>query len=607
MDAALDELRRDLARPDLALTDLFAAGQRIRAQAAAWQGAPDKPTTRIAVLGGLTLDYLGAAIGCAAVQEGMAPILSLAPYGTWIQEVLDPQSGLHRFRPDVVVFAIDRRDVMEALRPDAGEAAVAEAVAAKCALFQRLWGLLHSDLGARALQHTLVPPAEGFRGPAERVLPASPVNHVRALDGALRAAGRDVHWIELDRLAAEIGSRAFAGERFFHAAKLGFDPQFLPDYLPFFRAAWRSAHGRVRKVLALDLDNTLWGGVIGDDGIDGIRLGPGSAEGEAFAAWGAYLHGLRARGVILAACSKNDPAIAGAAFAHAHSVLKREDFAAFECSWEDKVRGLRRVARALNLDLDAIVFADDNPAECAIVREHLPEVAVVELGDDPACFVALLEQGHWFDLPAYTAEDFARNATYAARAAAAEAAAGATDVDTYLAGLRMVGRLGPPAPADMARLVQLEQKTNQFNLTTRRHSAAALADFVHREDAMVLALRLADRFGDHGLVSSLIALAEGNALRIESWLMSCRVFSRGAEALMLRRLLAEARARGLSRLVGEYRATAKNGVVADLYARLGFVPVDDAGVFWERPAAEVRGELAHFIADADAAARVAAE
>ncbi|MGH7211731.1 MAG: hypothetical protein ACREF1_09760, partial [Acetobacteraceae bacterium] len=319
MDTALAELRRDLAAPDLALTDLFAAGQRIRARAVTWGAAADLPTTRIAVLGGLTLDYLGAAIGCAAVQEGAAPILTLAPYGAWVQEVLDPQSGLHRFRPDVVVLAIDRRDVLDPLPPDAGEAAVAEAVAAKCALFQRLWDVLHTRLHARVLQHTLVAPAEGFRGPAERALPASPANHARALDAALWAAGRDVHWIELDRLAAEIGSRAFAGERFFHAAKLGFDPQFLPDYLPFFRAAWRSAHGRGRKVLALDLDNTLWGGEIGDDGIDGIRLGPGSAEGEAFAAWGTYLHGLRARGVILAACSKNDPAIAGAAFAHAHS------------------------------------------------------------------------------------------------------------------------------------------------------------------------------------------------------------------------------------------------------------------------------------------------
>ena len=253
------------------------------------------------------------------------------------------------------------------------------------------------------------------------------------------------------------------------------------------------------------------------------------------------------------------------------------------------------------------MFADDNPAECAIVREHLPEVAVVELGDDPARFIALLEQGHWFDLPAYTAEDFSRNAAYAARAAAADAAEGATDIDAYLAGLRMVGRLGPPAPADMARLAQLEQKTNQFNLTTRRHPAAALADFVGRADAVVLALRLADRFGDHGLVASLIALAEGDALRIESWLMSCRVFSRGAEAFMLRRLLAEARARGLPRIVGEYRPTAKNGVVADLYARHGFVAADDSGTFWVRPATAVRGELAHFIAEAATAEPVAAE
>ena len=168
----------------------------------------------------------------------------------------------------------------------------------------------------------------------------------------------------------------------------------------------------------LDLDHTLWGGVIGDDGVEGIVLGAASPSGEAFEDWQRYLKGLSDRGVILAVCSKNAPEVAATGFTHAGSVLKREDFAAFECSWNDKVGGLRRIARDLNLGIDSFVFADDNPAECDLVRQALPEVAVVHLGSDPAQFIDIFDAGHWLDLQAYTTEDLGRTASYAARAAA---------------------------------------------------------------------------------------------------------------------------------------------------------------------------------------------
>jgi FkbH-like protein len=212
-------------------------------------------------------------------------------------------------------------------------------------------------------------------------------------------------------------------------------------------------------------------------------------------------------------------------------------------------------------------------------------------------------------MSAYTAEDFARNEAYAARARALQEELEAPDVASYLAGLKMLARLGPPAAADMTRVAQLEQKTNQFNTTTRRYSEAALAEFIARPDAIVLAFRLADRFGDHGLVSTLIAVQEGETLRIDSWLMSCRVFSRSAEAFILQRLIAMARPRGVKRLIGEYRPTAKNGVVADLYPRYGFTPIGDDGALWERDISTGDvSDLETFIAEEAAeAAAIAAE
>ena len=563
-------LRRCLAAPPT-LPQLFQLGDRL----AAATPPPDAATQRIAVVGGVTIDYLRRAIACAVAAEGVFPVTYQATFGSYVQDILDPASALHAFAPDLIVIAPSHRDLIAPLPIAATAAETDAALEPAVALFRKLWASLAARK-IRIIQHLLVPPVARYRGPADRLAPASPANQVRRLNDALLAAGRGlVHFLDMEQLATAIGARRWSAERFHYAAKLDFDPRWLPDYLAPFRAAWRAANARAKKLLALDLDNTLWGGVIGDDGVEGIALGPASAAGEAFADWQRMLKGLAERGVVLAVCSKNAPEIAATGFTHPNSVLRREDFAAFECSWNDKAGGLRRIARALNLGLDSFVFADDNPVECALVRQELPEVAVVELGADPAQFVELFDAGCWFDLPAYTSDDLGRAAAYTARAAALAEQESATDIDAYLASLAMTGRLYRPEEADIARVAQLELKTNQFNLTTRRYAEAAIRDFMAREDALVLAFRLADRFGDHGLVSTLIAFHEGDALRIDSWLMSCRVFARSAEQYILRGVIAEALARGAARLVGEYQPTAKNDVVAGLYSKLGFTPSGD--------------------------------
>jgi FkbH-like protein len=567
----LSNLVSDTAGKPPTLPQLFQLGDRL----AAATPPPDAATQRIAVVGGVTIDYLRRAIACAVAAEGVFPVTYQATFGSYVQDILDPASALHAFAPDLIVIAPSHRDLIAPLPIAATAAETDAALEPAVALFRKLWASLAARK-IRIIQHLLVPPVARYRGPADRLAPAAPANQVRRLNDALLAAGRGlVHFLDMEQLATAIGARRWSAQRFHYAAKLDFDPRWLPDYLAPFRAAWRAANARAKKLLALDLDNTLWGGVIGDDGVEGIALGPASAAGEAFADWQRMLKGLAERGVVLAVCSKNAPEIAATGFTHPNSVLRREDFAAFECSWNDKAGGLRRIARALNLGLDSFVFADDNPVECALVRQELPEVAVVELGADPAQFVELFDAGCWFDLPAYTSDDLGRAAAYTARAAALAEQESATDIDAYLASLAMTGRLYRPEEADIARVAQLELKTNQFNLTTRRYAEAAIRDFMAREDALVLAFRLADRFGDHGLVSTLIAFHEGDALRIDSWLMSCRVFARSAEQYILRGVIAEALARGAARLVGEYQPTAKNDVVAGLYSKLGFTPSGD--------------------------------
>ncbi len=560
------------------LPAIFQAGDRITEAAADPSALPaGTQTQRIAVLGAVTIDYLTRAVGCAVVQEGVFPLLYQGPFGSYAQEILDPGSALHAFAPDLAVIAPHWRDMVVPLPIGASADDVDAALAPSADLLRTLWEQL-AGKGVTIIQHRLVPPSARYRGEAERTAPAAPSNQIRQLNDMLLDAGRGmVTWVDMPTLAQEVGTRRFSPAKFYHSARLDHDQKWLPDYLPVFRAAWRAANARAKKVLVLDLDNTLWGGVIGDDGVEGIALGQGSATGEAFADWQHYIKELGERGVILAVCSKNDPAVAETGFSHPGSILKRTDFTAFACSWDDKVGGLRRIATELNVGIDSFVFCDDNPAECDLVRRELPGVAVVCMGTDPAAFIDLFDAGHWLDTDRYTQEDLGRTAAYSARAAALTARSEATDIGGYLSGLGMKGSLKRPGETDIARCAQLEVKTNQFNVTTRRYSEAQIRGFLDRPDAIVLAFRLTDRFGDHGLTSTLVACREGDTIRIDSWLMSCRIFSRTAEQFILRGLLGIAADLGAKWLAGEYIATPKNDVVATLYPRLGFTPGEAGG------------------------------
>ncbi|MEO7547897.1 MAG: HAD-IIIC family phosphatase, partial [Ramlibacter sp.] len=475
MDTEFAGLRLRLAAPRLGLADLSAVANELDrlARATAAQGGRVR---RVAVAGDLTSDFTAQAIACGLALEGDLPLLHVTAFGTARQACLDPASSLHAFRPEVVVLLPDWRQAVPPLPAGARATDALAAQQEQIHMFEALWSALEAA-GCAIIQHLLVPPAQQLRGLADRLSAASIARRVQALNEALvEKGGSRVTWIEIDRLAAQVGLAAWSAPRFYHAGKLPFDPRFLPDYLPWLRGAWRAATGRTRKALVLDLDDTLWGGTIGDDGLEGIVLGSGhGARGEAFAIWQEYVAQLGRRGVVLAVASKNVPEIAATGFEHAASALRLNDFAAFACSWQDKASALRAIAAELNLGLDALVFVDDNPAERLLVQQQLPEVTVIDIGGDPARFIERLEDGHWFDLQAYTQADLQRGAAYAARRYANEERGETVNLVGYLASLEMTGRLAQVQAAELPRLAQLELKTNQFNLTGRRYSQAQLA------------------------------------------------------------------------------------------------------------------------------------
>ncbi len=557
-------------------------GPGLEAGPEAGPGAGLEPL-RLALLASGTVDHLLPGIRVAGLRRGLRVAAHAGSYGQYRQELLDP-GGLAAFRPDAVLLALAARDFLGAVplaaSAEAADAAVAAAVADLRALWARARGL-----GALVVQQSFLDIEPPLFGGLDASVPGAPARLVARLNAALAdaAAAEGVLLLDLARAAARDGLAAWHDPGRWLQAKMEVSPQAGPMYGELVARLLAAARGRSRKCLVLDLDNTLWGGVIGDDGLAGIVIGQGSGVGEAHLGLQAWAKRLSERGIVLAVCSKNDPAIAEAAFDHPEMLLKRGDFAAFVANWTDKATNLRAIARALNLGLDALVFVDDNPVERAQVRAELPQVAVPELPPDPALYVATVAAAGYFEAVAFTADDRARAGQYAANLERASLAATAPgDMDAFLDALGMTVEAGPVDALTLARATQLVNKTNQFNTTTLRRTEAEVAALAADPDGLTLQFRLVDKFGDNGIVSVMLLApvpgdsgedsGQGRALELVNWVMSCRVFGRQLEEEALNILAETARARGVAEIRAAFVPTGKNAVIADLFPRLGFAP-----------------------------------
>ena len=367
------------------------------------------------------------------------------------------------------------------------------------------------------------------------------------------------------------GVEAWHDQALWHRAKQEIALPATPVYGDLVARLIAALGGRSHKCLVLDLDNTIWGGVIGDDGMDGIVLGQGSATGEAFAALQRYAATLSQRGVILAVCSKNDESVAHKAFdEHPEMVLRRTQVASFVANWDDKAANLRRIAAEINIGLDALVFVDDNPFERSLIRQELPMVAVPEVPEDPALVAQCLADAGYFESVAITADDRERSRQYQLNHERRALAASATDMDGYLRGLGMRLQWSRFDSVGLQRTVQLINKTNQFNLTTRRYSESDVRAVMDDAQAFGVQLRLLDRFGDNGIIAIVIGRLRDEELHIDTWLMSCRVLGRQVEHATLGIVAAEGLRLGARALIGDYAPTAKNGMVREHYGKLGF-------------------------------------
>jgi FkbH-like protein len=320
----------------------------------------------------------------------------------------------------------------------------------------------------------------------------------------------------------------------------------------------------------LDLDNTVWGGVIGDDGVDKILIGRETPQAEAYTAFQEYCLSLRERGILLAVCSKNNEDVAKSGFSHPDSILKLEHFSAFRANWEPKHGNILDIAKELNLGVDSFVFADDNPAEREIVRSQIPGMAVPEIGNEVTRYASIIQAGRYFEPASLSKEDLERAALYAQRSAGLAQQAKFANYGEYLDSLEMTAEIDTFKPVYLERISQLTNKTNQFNLTTRRYTLAEMESAANDPDIIPLYGKLSDKFGDNGLISIVLGRRDGDALHMDLWLMSCRVLKRDMENAMLDAVVERARSRGIRTIYGYYLPSAKNGMVEDFYAKLGF-------------------------------------
>jgi FkbH-like protein len=497
-------------------------------------------------------------------------------YGRALEEALSPNSAIRLTQPDGVLLAFDYRDLHLDTAVADGDAAAARVEAAFSHIATIAENLRPALKGPLLLQ-TLVPPLEPLFGSLDAVESGSTRSMVAALNVRLAgwiAQGNDV-LVDAAALANAVGLQNWCNPAQWHAAKLPFDQDMVPLYADLVCRTIAAIRGKSRKCLVLDLDNTLWGGVIGDDGVEGITLGQGSADGEAYLAIQRMALEYRSRGIVLAVCSKNDDAVARQPFReHPDMLLREEHIAVFQANWNDKASNLRAIAEELNIGIDSLVFLDDNPFEREQVRRELPLVAVPELPQEPALYPRVLSWAGYFEAVAISAEDRKRADFYQANATRAAALASSSDMEAYLRSLDMSCTIRPFDGIGRARIAQLINKSNQFNLTTRRCTESEVAAMETAPDKFTIQVRLADKFGDNGMISVVVFDKSAEAWTNDIWLMSCRVLGRRVEDAVLAHVCAAAKAEGAKRLIGRYLPTAKNRMVAEHYGKLGFALID---------------------------------
>jgi FkbH-like protein len=589
---------RALAAPALDLNQLTKLAKAIVKAHTEGKSLDPLAPFRLAVLSNSTIDLVTPALVASAARHGIALEVIQPSYDQVAQEALTPDSQVNRSKPDAVLFALDYRALPLKLSLGDGETSAAT-VQGALGYLQALGNGIKANSNAVCIFQSFAPPPESLFGSLDRVLPGTLRSLIDNINHELAAyvLGSGDVLLDVAGLAETVGLADWHNPQLWNLGKFAFSDELIPLYGDHVARIVAALRGKSGKVLVLDLDNTVWGGVIGDDGLEGIKVAQGDARGEAHLAVQRLALDLRQRGIVLAVSSKNTDEVAREPFEkHPEMLLKLEHIAVFQANWNDKATNLQAIAEELSLGLDSLVFLDDNPVERGLVRKLLPQVAVPELPEDPAWYARTLAAGGYFEAVSFASEDLKRAGYYQDNARRANLQKQAGGVDAYLASLEMIITFQPFDATGRARIVQLINKSNQYNLTTRRYTDPEVAEAENDPAVFTLQVRLADIFGDNGMISVVICRpAQAGVWEVDTWLMSCRVLGRKVENMVLREILRHAREAGIRKLAGIYRPTDRNKLVVDHYAKLGFTKIseEDSGLTrWELSVEGAQREVA---------------
>jgi len=553
--------------PNLDYSRLVAASKKI-------EPAIERPVLKLALLSDAATQQFVPVLRTLLDANGFSADVYEGGFDAIELEVYDSSSKLYSFDPDAVILL----NAAQALRASFSKRqnSATDFVSESLARITAIWNAIQSRSRAVVIQSTFALPLERYFGNYDLKVAECLSSVTCALNSGIAAAARQQNGVlinDVEGVASRVGRSRFFDDRFWDMWKTFCSLDVLPVVAQNLVDVLMATRGRGVKCVVLDLDNTLWGGVIGDDGLDGIRLNA-HGDGEAWHRLQLFLRELRRRGILLAVCSKNEERNALLPFeSHPEMVLRREDITVFVANWNDKAENIRTIREILNIGFDSMVFLDDNPFERSLVRDLVPGVIVPELPEDPSDYVRFLSELNLFETAAFSGEDVRRADMYKQEADRRTAAAGFASVEEFLQSLDMRIVVSRFDSYHLPRIAQLLQRSNQFNLTTQRRSEAECERLMNDTSFVPLYVKLSDRLGDHGLISVVILQPKLEELRITDWLMSCRVLTRGVEQYIMNEVFAIAQQQGLTTVTGRYVPTAKNGMVHDFFAQFGFAQI----------------------------------
>lgn len=527
---------------------------------------------RVAVLGGSTTHDILRILELFLLNQGIEPEFYESEYGQYYEDAMFENKRLEAFQPEVIYIHTSSRNITSLPAPGADKASVDAMLENWFCRFQGMWEALRNRYGCPVIQNNFEPPFYRIMGNKESSDISGRIRFLTRLNERFYqyADTHDNFYIhDIHYMAASYGLERWADPFYWHMYKYCMCLQAIPEFACNLSHIIKAIFGKNKKAFVLDLDNTLWGGIVGDDGVENLEIGQETSMGQVFSEFQTYLKAHKELGVLLSVCSKNEEENALAGLAHPEGILRPEDFIKIKANWEPKSRNLAEIAQELNLLPESLVFVDDNPAEREIVRSQLPGTAVPDL-KTPEQYIRILDRSGFFEVVSLSEDDRKRNEMYQANLLRERQQAHFADYGEYLTSLEMKGTIKAFEPVYMARIAQLTNKSNQFNLTTKRYTQSEIEQTAASPDYITLYGRLEDKFGDNGVVSVVIGNKREKQLHVDLWIMSCRVLKRDMEYAMMDQLVEECQGVGISTIIGYYYPTAKNRMVKDFYQLQGF-------------------------------------